>query len=150
MSKDTAPNFSSILDEAPTEVEKFKPLPIGTYLCTVGQVKYDKSSKKGTDYVQFPLKIVTAYDDVDQDELDELGGCKDRLIFHTFYASEGMGRRLDQFHEHCGLDLSDEASRRQRNDEVLNSEVAVHVVHEPAQNGTDEVYAKVKSTAVPE
>jgi len=41
-------NFASILDEAPTEINRPKPLPEGTYLCVVGQPEEGKSSKKGT------------------------------------------------------------------------------------------------------
>ena len=38
------PNFASILDEAPTEIDRPKPIPTGTYLCRVqGTPTYDKS-----------------------------------------------------------------------------------------------------------
>ena len=41
------PNFASILDEAPSEVDRPKPLPAGTYTCIVaGTPIYDKSSKR--------------------------------------------------------------------------------------------------------
>jgi hypothetical protein len=55
------PNFASILDEAPTEIDRPKPIPTGTYLCRVqGTPTYDKSSKKGTPFVQFTLKPISA------------------------------------------------------------------------------------------
>ena len=58
------PNFASILDEAPTEIDRPKPIPTGTYLCRVqGTPTYDKSSKKGTPFVQFTLRT--------PDQLDE-------------------------------------------------------------------------------
>ena len=65
-----APNFASILDEAPTEISRPKPLPVGTYLCVVqGQPVYDKSNKKGTPFVEFLLRVIAAMDDVDPDDL---------------------------------------------------------------------------------
>ena len=52
---------ASILDEAPTEIDRPKPIPTGTYLCRVqGTPTYDKSSKKGTPFVQFTLKPISA------------------------------------------------------------------------------------------
>lgn len=145
----TAPNFSSILDDSPTEVARPQPLPAGTYLTRViGQPRYDKSSKKQTPFVEFTLKLMAAEEDVDADELaDALGekSISDRVLPITFYLTEDAVYRLDEFHEHCGLDLENEESRRNRNDEVTNAEVRVVVAHEASQDGS-QVFARIRRT----
>ena len=133
----STPNFASILDEAPTEVNAPAPLPQGTYLTVVrGQPRYDKSAKKGTPYVEFLLHPISAEPDVDEDELADAGGLDGKIIRATFWLTDEAVFMLDQFHEHCGLDLSDAASRRQRNDEVVNAQVRAFVKHETSQDGT--------------
>lgn len=140
------PNFASILDEAPTEIDRPKPIPTGTYLCRVqGTPTYDKSSKKGTPFVQFTLKPISAEEDVDEDDLQEMGGLDNKTLRLTFYLTEDAVYRLDEFHEHCGLDLTESASRRSRNDEVVNAEVRALVKHRPSEDGQT-VYAEISRT----
>lgn len=144
-----APNFASILDESPTEITRPKPLPIGTYLTRViGAPRYDKSSKKQTPFVEFTLKFLSAEDDVDEDDLVEAlgdGDIGDRALPVTFYLTEDAVYRLDEFHTHCGIDLEEEQSRRQRNDEVVNAEVRVVVSHEASQDSS-QVFARIRRT----
>lgn len=133
----TTPNFSSILDESPTEVSAPVPLPQGVYLCMVtGTPRYDKSSRKGTDFVEFTLRPIAAEADVDETELNEAGGLEGKTIKAVFYLTEDGIYRLDEFHSHCGVDLEDGQSRRSRNDMIVNSEVRVFIKHEPSQDGT--------------
>lgn len=132
----TAPNFASILDESPTEVSAPQPAPQGTYVFVVGNPRYDKSTKKGTDFVEFPVRAVAAESDVDEAELEEAGGLDGINLRATFYLTEDAVYRLDEFHSHCGIDLEDGTSRRSRNDAVVNAEVRGFVKHEPSQDGT--------------
>lgn len=144
------PNFASILDEAPTEVTRPKPLPQGTYLCVVqGQPRYDKSSKKQTPFVEFTLRPTAAYDDVDEAELEACGGFDGKTIRATYYLTEDAVFRLDEFHEHCGVDLNDGASRRQRNDDVVNAQVAANIRHRSSEDGT-QIFAELARTTVAE
>lgn len=145
------PSFASILDAAPTEVERPKPLPVGSYHCVVtGAPRYDKSSKKQTDFVEFQLRITGCYDDVDDDELEAAGGVDGKMLKVTYYLTEDAVWRLDEFHVHCGLDLDEDTSRRQRNEDVINSEVIAVVRHQTSQDGQTK-YAEVARTApVPE
>lgn len=131
-----APNFASILDESPTEVNTPQPAPQGTYVFTVGNPRYDKSTKKGTDFVEFPLRAIAAESDVDEAELEDAGGLDAINLRATFYLTEDAVYRLDEFHAHCGIDLDDGQSRRSRNDAVVNAEVRGFVKHEPSQDGT--------------
>lgn len=131
------PNFASILDESPTEVSAPLPMPQGTYtFLIVGTPRYDKSSKKGTDFVEFTLRPIAAEEDVDEAELEAVGGLADKTLKATFYLTEDAVYRLDEFHEHCGIDLEDGKSRRTRNDMLTNAEVRGFVKHEPSNDGT--------------
>lgn len=145
----TSPNFTSILDESPSEVAAPMPLPIGTYLCRVlGQPRYDKSAKKGTEYTEFTLKFIEATDDVDAVDLEEsLSGTPltERTTRITFYHTPDSIYRLDQFHQHCGLDLEDGLTRRQRNEEIATAEVLVVLGHDNSNDG-QQIYARVRRT----
>ena len=60
------PNFASILDEAPTEIDRPKPIPTGTYLCRVqGTPTYDKSSgaveQSSIPYLKYVIRGVNPY-----------------------------------------------------------------------------------------
>jgi hypothetical protein len=143
-----APNFASILDEAPTEINRPKPLPVGTYLCVVqGQPVYDKSNKKGTPFVEFTLRPVSAEEDVDADDLAEMGGIGDKTIKATFYLTDDAVFRLDEFHQHCGIDINEPASRRSRNEAIVNAQVRAVIKHEMSQDAT-QAFARLSRTAV--
>lgn len=142
----SSPNFASILDESPAEVERPKPLPAGTYLCVVAGVPtYDKSSKKGTPFVQFTLRPLSAESDVDPESLLERGGLENKSIRATYYLTDDAIYRLDEFHEHCGIDLNDESTRRQRNDEVVNAHVRAVIKHRASDDGS-QIYAELART----
>lgn len=146
----THPNFTSILDEQPTEISRPKPLPAGTYTCVVqGQPRYDKSSRKQTDFVEFTLRPVSAEEDVDQDELNESGGLEGKTIRATYYLTEDAVYRLDEFHEHCGIDISEPASRRARNEECVNATVIAVVKHRASDDG-QRIFAELARTAAAE
>jgi hypothetical protein len=145
----TTPHFASILDEAPTEVVRPKPLPEGTYLCVVGQPEAGKSSQKKTPFVKFPLRPVAALDDVDDAALSEVDGLEGKNLSITFYITPDAIFMLDQFHEHCGINLSDPASRSIRNQEVVNSQVLAVVTHRMSEDNT-QAFAEVRRTAVAE
>ena len=143
-----APNFGSILDRAPSEIEKPKPLPQGSYITVlVGQPRFDKSAKKQTEFVEFTLKTLAAGEDVDEDALKEMGGLGDKTIRATYYLTEDAVFRLDEFHEHCGLDITEKASRRARNEEVVNAQVKAVVKHRSSQDGS-QVFAELARTAL--
>lgn len=148
------PLFASILDEAPTEIIRPKPIPNGTYLWVVTNRRYDKSNKKKTDFVEFELTCLQPFDDVNQAELEAMGGVDGKVRNLTFYLTKEAVYRLDEFHEHCGLDLTSPMSRRQRNEMVLNAQVigvvAARIVEDadhPEDRTKDKVYADIVQTA---
>lgn len=141
-----APLFASILDESPTEVVFPPPLPVGTYLCVVGQPEPTPKSKAGNDGIKFPLRPIAALDDVDQEALAEIGGLEGKMLNTTFWITPDSITFLDQFHENCGLDLGDRMSRKMRNQEIVNSQVLASVTHRENEDHT-RTYAEVKRTA---
>lgn len=144
----TSPNFASILSESPTEVDRPKPLPPGTYLCVVGVSEVGQSSKKKTDFLKFPLKPLAAMADVDEAALEEVGGLEGRNLSITFYVTPDAIFMLDDFHVNCGCDIaSDGLDRAQRNDEVVNSQVLAVVTHRIDDQDPERVYAEVRRTA---
>lgn len=150
------PNFSSILDTPVSSAERPKPMPVGQYIWIVqGQPKFDKSSKKQTEYVEFTLKASEALDTVDPDALDEWltkkDGTKSRLQDATktltFYLTEGAKYRLMDFLIHCGVANEDsEESFKQLIPETAGCQIIGTIRHEPFQSG-DGIRAVIGSTA---
>lgn len=133
----SAPNFASLLDESPDAITAPLPLPQGVYLCTVvGTPNYGKSSQKQTDFVEFILRPIAAEEDIDPEELESVGGLEGKTLRATFYLTEDAIYRLDEFHEHCGIDLDDGQSRRHRNDAIVNAQVRAFIKHEFSKDGT--------------
>ena len=150
-----APNFAPILDRSPTEVEKPKPLPQGSYVTILkGMPKYDKSTKKQTEYVEFTHQIVSAGGDVDEDALTEaqtapdgsVRALQDVTIRNTYYLTENSLWRLKQFLADCGFDVEEEGgSFRQMIEETPGVSVGIYVKHEPSSDGQS-VFATVSGT----
>ena len=149
----TAPTFGSILDKAPSEIEKPKPAPQGSYTTVlVGQPRFDKSAKKQTEFVEFTHKYLAAGDDVDEDDLKAFLGDRklgDVQIKNTYYLTEGAVWRLKEFLEHCGIDLDEVDSLREAVEETPGKQVGVFINHEASQDGTS-VFARINKTFVVE
>lgn len=155
----TQANFSDILDRAPNEIEKPKPLPPGTYLTVLqGVPRQDKSAKKQTPFVEFTHKIVSAGDDVDPEELDTAltapDGSKKSLqeiqLRNTFYLTENSAWRLKDFLKDCGFDVdTGDQSLREMIESSTGRSVNIYVKHEPSQDGTS-VFAQIGGTSAAE
>lgn len=144
-----AANFASILDKPATEIERPKPLPVGTYLAVIkGLPRYDKSSKKQTDFVEFTASIMSAMDDVDKAELGEAGGTNGKEIKLTYYITEDAAWRLKKFLDDLGYgDAMDEgATLRQCAEQAAGSQVYVQMKHRASQDGKA-IFAEVADTA---
>jgi hypothetical protein len=136
------PNFSSILDKQASDIERPKPLPIGTYSCQVkGLPRFDKSSKKQTEFVEFTLSPFGVLDDVDPEALEEMGGFNGKTIKATFYITEDAAWRLKDFLVACGIDAEGKSLNEMIN-EAPGQSVNVYLVHEPAQDGSDAIFAR--------
>lgn len=137
--------LSSILDQPSTSV-KFPKLPVGSYVGVVmGMPRYDVSTRKGTKFVEFQIKLFEAMEDVDQDELEEFGSIADKQLPITFYyETEGGYRRLNAFLDNCGIE--DEGTPRQRIEETSGKTIIVQIKHTPSQDGMT-VFAQIDGTA---
>lgn len=145
MSPRTATSFESILDQKAEEVERPKPLPAGTYDCIVrGLPEYGESSQKKTPFARFTLAITAAGEDVDPDELEEMGGIADKTIKSTYYTTPDALFRLTDFLEHCGIE-PDGKTVRQMIDESPNCAVRAVISHRASEDG-QQVFAEVKRT----
>ena len=147
-------NFEDILNKPADQIDKPKPLPIGTYIWTVqGLPRHDKSKEKQTPFYEFTVKCAGAADDVDEDALKEWatkadGSMRSLTDFTsriTFYITEDSIYRLQEFMEHCGIDLEGK-SVGQALDETPNCQFVGAIVHTPSKDGTA-IYANIGKTA---
>lgn len=148
------PQLASILDRQGSEIERPKPLPVGTYRAiVVGAPRFDKSTKKGTDYVEFTLKFTSAEDDVDEDDLahaltkpsGQTIPLAEKTNRVTFYLTEDATWRLKDFLKHCGV-YDESQSLRQMIANTQNAEVLAVIKHTPSDDG-EALYANVSKTA---
>lgn len=146
----TEATFSALLNKAGSEVERPKPMPIGTYTCVVkGLPKMDKSSKKQTEYVEFTLQPVAAGPDVDTDALEAMGGLAEKTLRATYYITENSLWRLKEFLGHCGLDVEGGTSLRSLIEQTPNCSVNVSIKHDMGNDGKTP-YAVIANTAAVE
>jgi hypothetical protein len=67
-------DFASTLEQPANDIPEPKNLPQGTYIWAVSKVPAISQSKSGEwDIVEFPIRTVSAEDDVDADEVEEFG-----------------------------------------------------------------------------
>jgi hypothetical protein len=139
------PDFSTILDQQATDIEPPKPLPAGSYVCIVqGLPRFDKSSRKQTDFVEFTLQPVSAEDDVDADDLEDFGPLGEKTIRATFYITNEAVYRLRDFLVDLGLEIEGHSLNELINQSPGQSVIA-HIVHRFSDDGK-RVFAEVKST----
>lgn len=144
MNEHSAPQFASTLDEAPTEVKSFPLIPVGTYLCRVGQWE---NNDKEEGYIEVPFTLLQALEDVDPEELEAIGGLDgEQVIKRRYFTSEKAAFFIDQLHQDCGIDLSQPLTRRARMDMIINAEVLGVVTHGSSKKNPGRVYANIDRT----
>jgi hypothetical protein len=150
----TMAQFSDILDKPATEIDRPKPLPVGSYVWSIiGMPRFDKSKEKQTPFYEFQVKPVSALDDVDEEALKEWATKSDGTMRQlsdyttrlTFYITEDSLYRLQEFIEHCGIDGEDKTTR-QCIDETPNCQFVGNIVHTASKDGST-VYANIGKTA---
>lgn len=148
-------NFSSILDRPASEIERPKPLPVGTFLTILqGMPRHDKSAKKATPFVEFTHKIISAGEDVSEDDLKtyltnkdgSVKNLQDVTIKNTFYITEGSAFMLKDFLKNLDFDVESDESLRQQLDQTPGRQVYITIKHEASQDGQS-VFARIGSTA---
>lgn len=142
---DLAPNFSSLLDESPTEIKAPPLVPVGTYLAIVGQYTIVGNPPNNLQpYMEVPFRIVAAGDDVSEDDLADIDVIN-KVLKRKYWLTEDAAGFIDQLHADAGVDLTKPISRRQRNDMIINSEVMIVVSHSQNKAGT-RTFANVDRT----
>jgi hypothetical protein len=142
---------------SPSEVEKPTPIPVGTYLFTVdGQPRFDKSTKKQTEFVEFTCRILQPGPDVDATALSEyqakFGSPTGKQMKLTFY--EGQEWRLVNkdgtgFLDHLGVAAAS-PSVSAAISQAPGQQFWGTVTHRPSTNqqtGEVNVYAEISQTA---
>lgn len=138
-------SFSDILNFAPTEVNRPKSLPAGSYVTILqGLPLQDKSSLKQTPFYEFTHKFVSAGDDVGQDELNEAltnvetgekRNLQDITMKNRYYITKDAIWRLDEFFEHCAIELDGNVSRTEMAEATPGHTIGIVIRHVPTQDG---------------
>ncbi len=148
------PDFAGILNRQSGDVERPKPLPIGEYLFKIkGLPNFDKSSKKGTPYVEFTCIPVQEQDSVDADDLAEALTRKtgkkqlsDMVQKLTFYLTDDALFRLKEFMVNdLNIEEGDKTLQAMI-DETANAEFIGTIKHTPTNDGKG-TFANIGSTA---
>lgn len=146
-------DFSALLDKPLDDYERPKPLPVGSYVATVGQVKYDKTTgEKQTPYAEFPIVPTEAMPDVDQDALAAALNGKPLTEFalkQTFYLTENAMFRLKEFVQAAGVQEGIPASEQIQ--QAIGQQVVITIKHTPNKKDPKSVYAEIAQiTALPQ
>lgn len=130
------PTFSSLLSKPASDFERPKPAPQGTYLAAVhGLPRFDKSSKKQTEFAEFTVNLLEAGSDVDPEELATYGGVVGKQMKATFYLTEGAMFMLREFLAALGLDETQYESTGAMIDDTPGQQFLATVTHEVSQDG---------------
>lgn len=106
-------SFSSILNAPATASVRPPAVPGGHYIMMIrGLPRQDKSSKKGTEFIEYTVAILQPYVnengdcDVDAQALGEFGTVQGKEMFLTFYMTEKSAYRHTEFlRDDLGLDV---------------------------------------------
>lgn len=141
-----AVDFSKILQKQAAEIEKPKPLPIGSYVTVNPKLPDFKSvGKNETPCAEFGLVIIAPVD-VDQDALQAYGEVKGKTIRHRMFLTESTEYRTrEELVNAFGLDITGK-NLGQLFNETVNKQVIVTIKHRPSDDGT-EIYHEVEGLA---
>ena len=152
-------DFNSALDVQADAVEKPPVMPQGTYVWNVSKVPTLSVSKSGEwNIVEFPLRGISAEDDVDPEELEAFGAAsaamnKISFMSPTEEGPEGDASRQKMLYqlkrfmqETLRVDAEDSATIRELMNASLNCQFLAQAVWRPSDDGQD-TYIDVKNYA---
>ena len=137
-------DFTSLLEKRLDDVEAPALLPQGSYIMTIAGYRTGESSKKKTPYVEFDLKISSAMDDVDQEELAKVKNLQDKTLKTQFYLNEDALFRLKDFCKKTGVPTEGK-SFTEILSEIAGAQLIGIVNHRVNPENTDQVFAEVRS-----
>jgi hypothetical protein len=140
-------NFADALNRKADEIERPKPLPVGTYLVTIpAQPEMKKIGQKETPAAEYTVRVVSAGPDVDQEALNAAGGCQGKTLRLTYYLTdESVYRFRDFLTDTLDIDPAGRTLGEMIPDSV-NRMFNATIKHKPSQDGT-QIYTEISSTA---
>ncbi len=140
-------NFTELLQAATLgEIEKPKPVPVGSYETKIEKVEFDESSQKKTPLVRFWHEILQPLDDVSEEDLEAYGSVVGKKIKTDFYLTEAALHMLqDYILNHVGLDLSG-TTLEQAIPQCVQNAVGIRIKHEISQRDGETIFAVIDST----
>ncbi len=139
-------NFSDILNTKTDDIERPKPLPVGTYLGIVsGAPEIAPIGQKATLAAKYQIKLLAPQEDVDRDALSEMGGIGERSVSLTLFLTADAAWRAKEFLENCGIDTSGKTLGETLT-EAPGRQIYVKLKHRPSPDGT-QLYTEIQSTA---
>lgn len=150
-------DFNDVLNMKPSEIEKPKPRPIGTYLGAVTKYELrDVDTKQGPRKIaDFHVKLIMAQNVEDQEALAEQGNVGDWYPFvHGIFYETPEGRyNLKQFLTET-LDISPGSGKNEKTISEMIAEsngkqLLVTLKHDPylSKQGTPEIASRIGSVA---
>ena len=144
-------NFNELLSKQIDSVERPKLFPAGNYSALVTGHETGKSPQKGTDFVQFGIKLTGPQNDVDPEAFEEAGGMEklqDRRDLNLmYYITPDALYRLREFLENS-LELScDGRSFDTVIPEATNCPLTALIRHTPARK-EGEFWMEIADTAI--
>lgn len=140
-------NFANLLSKPASDIERPKPLPVGTYLGLVaGAPEFKDIGKNKTPAAEFKIKVLAAQQDVDLEALTAAGGLDNKIMTARFFLTDDSMYRLKEFLTNA---LGIEEGRRTIGEllsEAPNKQVYITVSHRPSEDG-QQIYAEIKSYA---
>lgn len=143
------PNFTDVLDQPLGEVERPKPVPAGSYLAVIqGQPNYGEVNGKDgpTKIVDLTAKLLQPQEDVNMQELADMGGLGDKSVRIRFFLTQNAAFRLDDFlWEHLGIEKGNGKTLRMALSETTGRQVGLKIKHTPSTDGKS-IFSNVDST----
>jgi len=146
-------SFSSILNTPATASVRPPAVPGGHYIMMIrGLPRQDKSSKKGTEFIEYTCAILQPYTDeagncdVDPQALEEFGSVQGKEMRLTFYMTEASAYRHTEFLTNdLGLDIEG-ASHWEAAQSAPGAQFVAMVRQKPREDGKG-VYSEIGGTA---
>lgn len=147
--------FTDALDRNLEDIKRPPPLPMGNYIFQVTKMPDPAEPVEGKPYeiLRIPVKVVSALEDVDPDELAVYGnviGTANRVsfIFNTdpdeSTKFEGTLNRLKSFLGHCGIEGG---SLKEGLSQLPNARFVGTVIHRVDERDGESVFAEIDRTA---
>jgi hypothetical protein len=151
-------NHTDILNRKVTDVKPAPPLPAGTYLAVITGLPIEgKVGDKETPIYDFPISIIAAQPDVDQDALATWMKESGKELRGTvaprarFFLTEAAAFRIKELLTACGLDVNDDSKTlMQLINETTNKQLLIgitHAIFTPKGKTDPEVIANTNSYA---